>query len=192
MAKKNFKKKQNMVSLIKKVTMQQSETKSMVYNWDTTVQDSARTPVETHLTSAVQGADENERDGNLIRVTSIYGKFYAEVADTTNVLRVILYRYKKAYEASPMSTGSLSITGLPDLDSFDILYDNYIALSTQGQAVKAWTISHRFKRPLRVKYTGPTAASCIENPIYIYVVGDSGAVSDPTLQGHLRVYYKDL
>jgi hypothetical protein len=135
---------------------------------------------------------QNDRVGNLIKATGIYGKFVVTAGDTSNIVRVIFYIPKSATD----TLSGVSVQSLIDLDLYTILSDKYYAIGTNGGPnQRAFTIRMNFHRGFRtgipVTFTGAGSTTYAKNPIRMYVVSNSGASPHPTWSGNLRFFYKD-
>ncbi len=184
---KRFRKLENKIAQFK------PETKFYLSSWGaTSIQDSGRTPQENDLLPLAQGDGQTNRTGNSVRVTGIYGKLAIAAADTTNLVRVILYIPK-----DPSATMSgVSYSSSPDLDQWTILFDKMVAVSTNGPGIKSFTIKKKFNKGRRAgilsEWHSSNTGDHSKNPIRFYAVSDSTAVSDPALSGYLYVYFRDM
>lgn len=170
------------------------ETKQRDLSWDCiSIQDPGRTPIASNLIDLSQGDTQNTRAGNQVFVTGFYGKFVVAGADTTNIVRMVVYIPRDPTDT--LAADTIGVTSLIDQDSYTVLYDKYITTSSAGENAKVFTVAKNFHRGsrkgLRVIWNGVGTTDITKNFIKLYVVSDSGAVSDPCLSGHLRTYYKD-
>ncbi len=179
--------------IAKKTTQRMSETKynSGIFS-SLAIQDAGRTPVSEAVTEIQQGDSAVQRIGNRVKVTGFYGKFTITYADTTNIVRVIMYMPR-----NPTSTlSTIDTNDLIDFDDFNILYDKSFAVSSGGPGTKNITISRKWNRGnksgINVFYASGSSTDYAKNPIFLYVVSDSAGVPDPTINGNYRLYFKDL
>lgn len=187
--KKGLTKKQK--AQVQKIIQRNQETKMILHSYDTTVQDTGRTPVTTNLNDCAQGDDQNHRTGNQILCTGMYGQFVITYADTTNLVRLVIYM--------PHDTDDEFTTLTPisfyDMDKHTVLYDKTFAVGSGGPMFKKITIKRKFnkgrRRGILGKFSTTAAGSMEKGLIKLYAVSDSTAVSDPALQGYVRVYFKD-
>lgn len=177
---------------IKNVVNSMSETKTIVSNYaSTSIQDQARAPINTDILSCATGDTQSTRTGNAITVTGLYGDFFFNAADVTNSIRVLLY-----VPHNPTDDMAIQFNQAPDLDRFTVLRDMLVTVSTQGPAVVRRKIKVSFKKGnrkgLTCRWHDTTATGFSKNPIRLYMVSDSTAVTDPSVSGYIRAYYKDL
>lgn len=168
------------------------ETKSVLASWnEVTIDPVTGTLITQNLSACSQGDTQNTRTGNSITVTGLYGKFAVVGADSTNVVRVIVYM---PHDPDYVMSG-IDIHSFVDQDRMTVLYDKYITVSTNGPGIKPFTIARKFNRGRRsgihCKFDGTTATDLAKNPLKMYVVSDSVATPDPTLTGNIRCYFKD-
>lgn len=139
-----------------------------------------------------QGIDTNERIGREVRVTSFRMQGVWHFADTTNVIRMILYIPKDP----SVGISPASVYSLLDHDSFTILLDKYIAVGSGGPAVKVMNYVRSFTRKgkskgMKVRYNGTASTSTTLNRMKLYIVSDSGAAVHPTFTGTYNTYFTD-
>lgn len=184
----------NLARVVKNILHKSKETKFAGFSADATdVQDVGRTPITVHLSAIAQGDGENERDGTLVRATGLYFKGFVAGADTTNVVRLIVARYKHDWLSAPF--GSIAPTTLLDLDTFDVLWDKMLVTGSSGPAVRPFEIKINLRKKnklgMPITFDGTASNNVSVNPLYLYAVSDSGAISDPTISYEGRLYYKD-
>lgn len=186
-------KKNNLKKYIKSALAKQIETSSVVTLYTgQTVQDNGRTPVDSSLATIAQGTDEAQRVKNQVHITGIRGDMFITGSDSTNAIRVILYIPKDANYSMNNESPKLPFNGAVDLDKFTVLKDFFVCTSSTGANCKRLRIRKRFSgNGVRVQYSGPSGGTFTKNPIYLYMVSDSLAVGDPTVNGYVRLYYKD-
>lgn len=187
-------KSKNVKSMVKKQIEKYVEKKTVIYSYFGGVTDSLRTPLDNHVTATAQGLDQNERIGNRLNVTSLKYDLFFTGADTTNSMRCIFYIPKNP--AFLMSAGSaVGFNKAPDEDQFNILRDIMVTTSSGGPNCvrkQGWI---RFNRGTRSghkeRYSGALNTDLVDGHIYVYMVSDSLAVSDPQVNGYIRSYYTD-
>lgn len=192
--KRRFRKKKQYVTKaqVNKMIESRQETKYYQSSWNAaTIADQGIGGRFNALLPLVQGDDFDQRIGNTVLCTGLFGKLYFSAADTTNVVRCIIYI---AHDISD-TLSTLTVHGLPDPNRFAIIYDKMIVLNSSGADVKALTIAKKFnrgrKKGIQVQFDADTATDHTKNDIQIMFVSDSGVVSHPTVSGTLRTYYKD-
>lgn len=187
-------KKQSFSSRVQKVLDKNIETKLLNNAWDgVNIQDSGRTPLSQNLTQISQGIAQNQRLGNQVRLTGLYLDGVIVAADTSNTVRVLVYSPK---DPSNEIT-NLAFNQSPDMDQFDVYYDRFVAVGTNGGLIaRRIRFKKSFKQGGRSKgrihqFTGSGGTTYQTRPIFLYMVSDSLAVSDPDFSGHVTTYYKD-
>lgn len=190
--KRKFKKKRgNFASKVRKVMYKTLETKQTSLSFNATaIQDPGRTPITANL-AVDQGDTQNTRTGNSIMLTGLIFNYQIIAADTTNIVRILLYIPHDVDFVHSVNTYQLT-----DQDTSTTLAERFVVVSTQaGPNIKRGQIKLSFTRNGRkgiaMKYSGASSSDLAKNCIKLYVVSDSGAINDPTLSGNLRLYYKD-
>ena len=176
-------------SEIQRVIDSNLETKEAFVTFnETVIQDVGRTPYNQALTNVAGGTGQTNRVGNQIRVQSVRLRAAITFPDSTNLVRVILYSPKQAL--SVMS--GIDVFSLVDLDRFNIYHDKLYTGGAAGPVSSLIRISKRFwGRGRAVQFYGTAGTDWANAPLFLYVVGDSGAIADPLLTGHVRTFYKD-
>lgn len=155
-----------------------------------TIQDSARAPIDVNLSGIAQGDDQGTRSGRALRITSIKGDFFITGADATNSIRVILYKPKN--NGDSLSGDALQFNQVVDTDKYVVFRDLNITTSAAGndnRRVKFW--KSWGGAGLEVKYDGITVNDCVQNLVRLYMVSDSLAIADPGLNGGVTVFFRD-
>lgn len=157
------------------------------------VPDGLRNGVDSNLSGIATGDSQITRTGNQIYVTGINARLWVQNADSTNTVRFIMYIPKDASE--DLGTNTYTINTVPDLDHYTILMDKTYHVDTYNPIKNVYGINRKFnkgaRKGIRVTFNGTGATNLAKNPIRFYVVSDSGAVSDPTISGTIRLYFKD-
>lgn len=189
--KKTNRKKQSFAKRVTKVIQNQSERKRISKTWSGSgIQDPGRTPIEASLPfDIVAGTGSSNRIGHQIRATGLYGELYFTAADTTNVVRLVVYKARK--RGDTLSTDALSVYGTIDPDKYFVYTDKLITLSQSGSSYVSKKTIKLALRGLKIRYDTTTGFP-LDNDITIYVVSDSLAITDPTLHGHVILWYQDL
>lgn len=180
----------NLKKVIRSVMYKEMETKhnSTTYNQVAVSTAALGTARLYHVTGVTQGSGNTNRDGHQIRLSGMYMNLMYAAADTTNILRVIVFRYKGRYDVNPITEEVYSIL---DLDDYDIKYDKTHVVSANGPAIKNIKIGMKFRYNNLIQYDDSTATSVTVNPYYVYFVSDSSVVTHPTITGQIRTYWKD-
>lgn len=181
-------------SLVGSIVRKNIETSSIVHSLDAvSIVDSGRvsSTQDIHLTAIAQGVQESQRIKNEVRITGVYGDLFVTGADSTNSIRLIMY-IPKDPTVSLSNSPTLAFNEAPDLDKFTILKDMLVTTSSGGPNLRRLKLKYKFKgRGLRVGYSGTGAGDVQTHPVYFYFVSDSLASTDPSLNGYIRMYYKD-
>ncbi len=181
----------NLRKIIKKAVANQLETKTAVTNYANSITDGGRSPLTNAVADVGTGVTQATRIGNSTKVTSIKYDWFFTGADSTNSIRVIIYIPKDP----TVILSSLAFNQAPDLDSFTILKDMFICTEGTGGNCKrrqGWVRFNRGNRTgLHMQYSSASAGSVVKNQLMIYMVSDSEAVSDPQVNGYVRVFFKD-
>lgn len=145
------------------------------------------------LSSIDQGDDQFERIGNSVTCSYIDMRNYVIAADDTNIIRMILCTALVGpgeVTAADFPSGVNAFTGTMDYDKFRVHRDFSFAISTDGKdnAIK------RIRFPLKRKwiYTDGTGTNQTKNPLYLWLVSDSGVASHPQIQYSMKIFYKDV
>lgn len=143
----------------------------------------------------VVGPDEDDRLGDVLRVKKLWTRWNFVASDTTNVMRLIIFKWKPDNAVDAPSTASIlesARLGLPaincissyisipaDRKKFTVLLDRCFPLTTSGsnQSV-VFTRTFGVKKLGNVQYNG-SATVTGTGLIFYLVVSDSGAVSHP-------------
>lgn len=179
-------------NLVQRQISRNIETKQRAGTWDETpIDNSAGTPITAQLTDLDTGDSQSTRTGNQVFVTGIYARWSVTCADTTNLVRIVVYMPKDTDD----SMSGIDIHSNIDLDKHTVLFDRLVPLTLAGDAVKVVTFKKKFnkgnRRGVNVRYFSATGTDTSKNAIKLYVVSDSDVASDPLLSGSYRLYFKD-
>lgn len=145
------------------------------------------------LSAVGQGDTQNLRDGNQLFLTGIWSRLWVTLADSTNILRVILY-IPKANVDDTLGAGTVTVRTAIDADKYTILSDRLIFLNT-SRPQRSISVKRKFakgkRKGMRITFDGPLSTDLAKNPLKLYIVSDSGAVTHPVLDGSIRTYFKD-
>lgn len=189
--KKPYKKNnKNLTRAVRSIIYKTMETKhnSTTYNQVTVGTQGLGAARLYHVTGVSQGSGNTQRDGHQIKLSGMYMNIILAAADSTNILRIIVFRYKGRYTAGPMTAEVYSIL---DLDDVEAIYDKTHVVSTNGPAAKNIKIALKFRNRNLIQYDDSTDTSVTVNPWFVYFVTDSAAVTHPTITGQIRTYWKD-
>lgn len=172
-------------SQLNKIINKNIETKHKSLEFtNTSVSDSA---LNYELTQISTGDGSSSRDGHQIKIQSLFARFTIAGADTTNVVRAVLY----IPNDPNLELTTLSTTNVVDYDSVTVLHDKLITLNSNGTNLRTFYLSKKFKRGMRVQYDSTGGSSCSKNPIKLAFVSDSELAGHPELNGSTILYYKD-
>lgn len=153
-----------------------------------------------NIANTSQGSSGGTHVGDECRLTSIWIRWAMGVADVTNVMRMIVFVWKPNMAfVAPAATSILKTVTPPNQitscynedgeDQYTILYDLVQPLSTIGGTPS--NPCGVFKRKLNLKQDYATGSSNCSNNIYVLLVSDSGAVTDPYVYFTSRVGFTD-
>lgn len=152
-----------------------------------------------NLANTTQGADGGSHLGDECVLHWLRFSVNMGVADVDNFIRMIIFVWKPnmAY-AAPAASSILKVTtALTNLtsplqddgaDQFRILHDQVYTLSTtSGFSNRAFVLRKKFR--LKQDYT--TGSSNCSNNIYVLLVSDSAAVTDPYVRFSSQIGFSD-
>ena len=173
---------------VQKIIKSNQEIKTAVFNFPggTTV---GTTGNDSSLVNVAQGDTQQSRDGNQLRLLSIEGDLFLAASDSSNAVRMLLYRQKDASGAAM----AIAYDGLPDLDQYVVYRDFLIPLATSGgPGVSRRRFRIKFPASgLRVQYDGTAGTDIVSGYMKMYVVSDSSSAPHPTVVGNVRIRYTD-
>lgn len=147
-------------------------------------------------------SDFQQRVGDMILVKSFRFAAQFTAADSTNVLRLIIFIWHDdttfnaptAVQLISSITGSLGVTAPWTFDSvrehkFTILYDKRYQVDADDPAIPI-EITHKFKKPNKIGFINATDEG--SSKLYAFLISDSQAVPHPNLSViWTRVVYTD-
>lgn len=145
-----------------------------------------------NLNSISQGDDTNQRTGREVRVTSFRFDGVLAYADTTNVVRIILYMPKDEDDTLVGTT----VYSLLDHDSFTILSDKLYGVTSAGPGIKRFSIRKSWinggkARGMLCRYSDTTASVPQMGALKMLIVSDSGTAPHPDITGRYNLYFTD-
>lgn len=152
-----------------------------------------------NLANTAQGSSGGTHIGDECRLKSVWFRWAMGVADVSNVMRVILFVWHPNMGfATPAATSILKTVTPPNQitscyqedgeDQYTILYDRVQPLVTVGDNYNPVGL---FTRKLNLKQDYTTGSSNCSNNIFLLLISDSGAVSDPYIYFTSRVAFTD-
>jgi len=182
---------------VKRAIKAQEETKV----FDTYIaQNPSDAGILTDLSSVTAGVGYSQRVGQKIQPFGIRLRLYSKLADTTNAVRYILFRWKGDDTVdAPTLARIIFSTNLaapytwqnmlnePEQQNFRVLMDKSILINAVAKP------DHYFTRFFKLKGTiqYDTGVTTGKNHLYLLSITDSGAVSHPVSVLYSRLYYKD-
>ncbi len=167
-----------------KVVNQQTENKRQLLSGALSASTTIAFSSQTNIS---QGTADTSRDGDEIIVKNMRYRFTIAAADTTNVVRLILFWWDQATTpvlADLFSDAAGDVNSVLDNPNGNarVIMDKTVALSTTGSNN---VVFHRFdkfyKRGIKVEYGSSTATDLRRNELVLAYVSDSGAVTHPTV-----------
>lgn len=193
--KKKSKKKNGLKKLIKNMINKNTETKTVV---NTTL---GNVPLSTQgvnypMMEVAQGVDQNQRIGNLIKVTSFRLKGILTGGTSNAISRIIIYIPSNPNTMLPVTT---TVYDPIDQDAFTILSDRLVTTNANGQTLVPYNKVSLFNRGqrngLNVRFDGAQGSDLVRNSLVVYFVS-SVPHANPIAQktsfiGYARYYFKD-
>lgn len=152
-----------------------------------------------NLFSVNQGSSITQRVGDQCHIKSILMRFSITHYDTTQLMRVVIYRWTgdqtDATTVTNVLNGATSV-GAP-LEPFNwqfrrdfhVLYDNCFALSTNTNAV---IVEKLYIKKVGMIQFEPGSATVQKNGIYALFISDSSAVAHPYISYRTSITYTDM
>lgn len=169
-------------------------------------------PGSTPLTSIIQGAGINQRDGLEAKLYKLVLKMSftapAAAGQPNLGIRVIIFKDKNPNQAATATYNQVVTTGgtagnefianqgVSTFDRFKILYDKFLRWDnlSQGQVTSQSEINRtvviRFKKGMLLRYTDATAVSWLRDHIFLQFVTDA-AVTAPSYKLECNLSFKD-
>lgn len=155
-------------------------------------------------TALSQGSGDTQRIGDSINVTSLHVKGYTTRADTTNIVRLIVFLWKPLSSDIAPLAGSVIDSSTWSADptqayynvdrrrkprQYKVLYDKTWYLDSDHTIIP-FSFNYMPKTPIKINFaSGSSTAS--DNQIYFQMMSDSAAASHPILLFSSRIYYTD-
>lgn len=157
----------------------------------------------TYFNLPAQGDGLSERSGDQIQLKKLMFRFHITGADTTNIFRVIIFRWSQnnALGANvPVTTDILQTANVMSFYNYTnehdtkvrILYDKTITLSVTGDTevdlIKGSLYGTRLGRKI-IDFNAATTLGT--NQIYMLMISDSAGIPHPSIKGYWRIEYTD-
>lgn len=151
-----------------------------------------------YLSAIGQGDDDNCRSGNAVRLNSIDFRWSCVVADTTNIIRLLILSDKQCYGAAPVegdifetSANPLSPINSRTHTRFRVIYDHQLCLGTNSDQIRIGR--HNKSCHIDISYISTTTAigSAGLGSLFLVMQSDSGAASHPSVVGYVHLTFND-
>lgn len=153
------------------------------------------------ISGIVRANDNVSRDGNQVSVTRVDLQGFADVADDSNLVRIIVFQWRDddisytpvAADILQNAASFYDMYNFTNRHRFTVLWDRTFNVDSTDPA-KPFKRSIYGKKLAKVlEYSGATDSSITgKHQIYVLAVSDSGAIAHPTLDMMTRVYFKDM
>lgn len=163
------------------------------------IDDNAATSVFDLTAGIVRGAGDNNYIGDSIRPSHLRIRYAVEVADATNLIRVVVIQNKAGgiplggtvFQSVLNVNAPLSAFDSSFNETYRVLYDEFFVLAAVPADNQKITGDIRIKaNKLRViNFTNTGALSA--GGIYMVMISDSAAAAHPAGQFYSRLYFKD-
>jgi len=184
-------------SYVKRLIARNEEMKYAIINQS---YDATTTPGLYCLSNTSQGDNGGTHVGDESTMKNIELRMLVSVADATNAVRVVLFRWKPNIGyVSPgagsilkdaTSPGFLTSTYLEDgEDMYQVYYDEVFLLAAAGGNPEQ--VSRRVQRRFNLKCDFLTGTSNSSNMLYLMLMSDSSAATNPTVQFMSKVGFTD-
>lgn len=186
---------------VKQLVRKESETKRFTFAHSAASVDYGGHILGT-LTNIAQGDGYNQREGDQITLSKAILRYHFVCANTTNVLRLIIFRYK-IDSATPPTVADIVTAGYvgsgnapfaplqfgTDREKFNVLYDKSVYLSETTHEVEGGKHTMYLKNS-KVRFNA--GATDGRGTIWALVISDDGAVTYPTCNFTWELFYKDV
>lgn len=187
-------------AIIKKTMMKTAETKFWDFNVDLNPDVNG---IIVPLTDVPQGDTDVSRDGDQLRILKYSHRLSVIPADTSNLVRVIIFRWNvmSSYKA-PLTTDLLAIGGAPVATiptanyvfdnqrqrQFTILSDRLYPVALNGPAILA-RYQKKSMKGLPINFEASTVNA--KGKLYLLAISDSSATAHPRIVGNTRIIFND-
>lgn len=184
---------------VKKTILSMAEQKQRTLGINVNV---STVPVVSRLTGIPIGDQANEREGNSVRLKSIKCRGEITIADNTNIMRVIFFRW---HDTNPPVLNDVirtaDFTVFPWLAPYNhftrtkytIMFDRSFTMNDTDKKIKLFQFNKYFKNGLRINYDGAGINSlAVNNDIYVLYLSDSVLPGDPSFTLTTNLLYVDI
>lgn len=157
------------------------------------------------LSAPAQGDEDTERTGDALRVSSMQIRYQVQVADVTNVMRMVMFQWKSSQMAAPQvgevlqpylpgpAPGIFSPYTHDSRDNMRILWDSgllQLAVDDTGNVCGTAYVTKGFLNERKIQFVA--GATTGYPHIYLLCISDSGAVTHPTVNFVSRMVYTEM
>lgn len=162
-------------------------------------------PIISDLTAIAQGDTFETRDGNKIRLKSIYINLWFALPDAANyaAVRVMLLHDKQGVGTTPAITDILESTGSDAIVTsplekdviarWEVMMNKEFTLDKDNNNSRL--VKRFFKVSIPVTYNGTTSSDVFTNPIYLVMTSSEASAASsgnpPTVTGTVRMRFID-
>lgn len=161
-----------------------------------------------HITPIPQGVGERARVGNSIRPKRLKMRVHSAIADNTNMVRMIIFRWHPSAAAGVPTPASilddtaptihLGTTAAPlmphnwdDRSMYTVLWDRTFVLDSQAPQQAVLTLDlYGKKLGSRISYVD-SSTTAVMNGLYVLYVSDSGVAAHPSLSFTSELEFED-
>lgn len=156
------------------------------------------TPTVTDLAAIAQGDTDLTRDGDALLIDKIDVLFNGNGADTTNIIRYIIFQWKPntvpAVNEILQDAVTYGVTTPLTHDTrqqYHVLHDQIIATSLNGPNAFCGLFTIPLRRLLKNQCLFVGASTTGTNKPYLILLSDSGAVTHPTFFHVSKIWFRD-
>lgn len=145
-----------------------------------------------------QGSDYNQRNGNSVKLTSMYMRAYFDISTSQpwTQIRTLVFRDMEGRGSLPAVTDVLETANVTSPlnhlngSRFKILFDKFQGFSNQGTNTQHFKIFRKLNTHLKFQGTTAAQASLDEGAIYVLFISDQ-ATNIPAVTYYSRLRYID-
>jgi len=152
----------------------------------------------TDLSAVTQGDTDVSRDGDRIQLVEWSFRWVAQVADTYNLVRLILFQWiPDSNSVTPTVTnviqtngtvnGPISYKSIDFVKDVYVLYDKLVFVDTYHPIVPNHVVIKKF-HDRQMQFTGATSRT---NGLYMLTISDSAAATHPAVQYYSTIRFTD-
>lgn len=193
------KSKKQISKLVKQIVSKEAETKFFYSTYGPTGIDYSGTIVD--ISAIPQGSTDNSRNGDTLRYKNLYISGNIVAGDATNLLRMIIFRWKPNVGTSVGSVLTASTLGTAlaphsryyhdFLPQMRIIYDKLITVNAVSKPQVAFKcVLTKGIKDVKAQFSaGSTNAT---NRLYVLLLSDSAAIPNPTVAFAVSIQFQDV